>query len=113
MKIIFLVITVFILSACTIETTEKTGPDGSWWLGGDDGGVFVKVTDDENKTDDLYHGTIYFDSNQQIWYQGPLRLVGKIKFSPENREQYLFWDGEKLHLQETSYLEPTEPIPLL
>lgn len=44
----------FLLSSCTIETEEKTGPDGSWWLGGDDGGVFVNILEDGNPEDDRY-----------------------------------------------------------
>jgi hypothetical protein len=112
MKTIFLSV-IFLIVACSVETVEKTGPDGSWWLGGDDGGVFVKVTDDENFNDNMYTGAIYFDGTQKIWYKGPLRLVGNIQFSPENRAQYLFWDGEKLHLKDAAYLEPTQPIPQL
>jgi hypothetical protein len=100
-----------LIAACSVETVEKTGPDGSWWLGGDDGGVFVKITDDENLNDNMYIGAIYFDGTQKIWYKGPLRLIGSIQFSPANREQYLFWDGEKLHLKDSAYLEPTHPIP--
>lgn len=103
----------FLLSSCTIETDEKAGPDGSWWLGGDDGGVFVNIQEDSNPDDNLYQGVIYFDNNQEIWYKGEFELVGNIKFSPENREQYVFWDGEKLHLLDSSYLQPTQPIPPL
>lgn len=112
MKIILAIIAT-LLFACAFEKVEKSGPDGSWWLGGDDGGVFIKVIDDHNFHDKLYVGAIYFDSNHKIWYRGPMRLVGDIDFVPENREQYLFWDGEKLHLNESSYLEPMQPIPPL
>lgn len=111
-RILFLIF-ITCLSACSFETIEKAGPDNSWWLGGDDGGVFVKITDDANSNDKIYNGAIYFDSTQKVWYKGPFRLVGGIQFSPESRDQYLFWDGEKLHLRDSSYLEPTEPIPPL
>lgn len=103
----------FFLASCTIETEEKSGPEGSWWLGGDDGGVYIKIQEDSNPNDNLYQGAIYFDGNQSVWYKGEFKLVGNIKFSPENHAQYQFWDGEKLHLVESSYLEPTQPIPPL
>ncbi len=112
LRLLFLVLIANLL-ACSLETVEKTGPDNSWWLGGDDGGVFVKITDDANPNDKIYNGAIYFESNEKIWYKGPFRLQGGIQFSPEHRDQYLFWDGEKLHLRDSSYLEPTEPIPPL
>lgn len=103
----------FALSACSIETEEKNGPNGSWWLGGDDGGVFVRIWDDENKNDKLYQGEIYFENTQKIWYQGKFQLVGDLNFTIEDRAQYQFWDGEKLYLIESSYLEPTSAIPTL
>lgn len=92
---------------------EKLGPDGSWWLGGADGGVFIKIEEDANPNDRLYQGTIYFDGSEKIEYKGEFKLVGDIKFSPDKHVQYQFWDGEKLHLQESSYLQPTESIPKL
>lgn len=109
-KLIFFL---FLLSACSVETEEKAGPNGSWWLGGADGGVFVRIQDDGNPDDDIYQGEIYFDHTQKIWYQGKFQLVGKLKFELENHAQYQFWDGEKLYLIESSYLEPIAPIPPL
>lgn len=49
-----------ILYACSVEKVEKLGPENSWWLGGIDGGVFVKITDDARLDDDIYSGVIYF-----------------------------------------------------
>lgn len=109
----FVYLLMLALSSCSLEVKEKTGPDGSWWLGGADGGVFIKMEDDAIPNDRLYQGIIYFDSSKKICYQGEFKLVGNIKFSPENHQQYQFWDGEKLHLTESSYLQPTGPIPEL
>ncbi len=78
-----------------------------------DGGVFVDIKDDNNRNDATYYGTIYFDSDKTIWYQGPFKLVGNINFQVDNHEQYSGWDGERLHLQDSSYLEAVNPIPLL
>ena len=90
----------FLLTACTFEQAPPMqGPDGSWWLGGANGGAFVKIEDDENRNDLIYKGTIYFDSDQSIWYRGPFKLVGNAKFAPDKHELYEAWDGERLHLQ--------------
>ncbi|MFD1215132.1 hypothetical protein [Microbulbifer celer] len=100
-----------ILTACSLEKVPATGPDGSWWVGGSDGGVFVKITDDDNPSDKFYTGTIYYEYDQSVWYRGVFKLVGDIEFSPEKRDQYLAWDGERLHLTGSSYLEATEDFP--
>jgi hypothetical protein len=99
------------VAACTIETEEKVGPENTWWLGGVDGGVFIKIQDDKVPNDKVFEGKIYFQEGDKIWYQGRFELHGSLAFEPENHKQYLVWDGEKLHLKESSYLEPLDPIP--
>jgi len=114
MKILLIILLVLVIGACTTESnTAPQGPEGSWWLGGADGGVFVDIKDDNNRNDAIYYGTIYFDSDKTIWYQGPFKLVGNINFQVDNHEQYSGWDGKRLHLQDSSYLEAINPIPLL
>ena len=105
---------VYLLGACTIDSgPPKQGPEGSWWLGGADGGAFVNIKEDANPDDRIYAGTIYFDSDMTVWYSGPFRLVGDIEFLPDNHELYIYWDGERLHLENNSYLEAVNPIPQL
>ncbi len=58
----------------------------------------------------IYYGTIYFDSDNQIWYQEPFKLVGKLKFDVDNHDQILGWDGQRQYLKESSYLEAMNPI---
>ncbi len=114
MKNAILFLLVIVCTACTSEPgLVPEGPEGSWWLGGDDGGVFISIKDDDNPNDRIFIGTIYFDTDNTVWYQGPLRLVGNIKFAANNRDLYLFWDGNRLHLKESSYLEAVNPIPQL
>ena len=51
------------LLSCTMGSGERVdpiGPPGSWWVGGDDGGVFVDVRDDGSPDDSVYIGTICF-----------------------------------------------------
>ena len=98
---------------CETESEPKAGPNGSWWVGGADGGAFVLVKDDGNPNDDLYTGAIWFDQDQSLWYEGPLRLVGKTSINPDDRTQYLGWDGERLHLDGGAWLEAVEPVPPL
>jgi hypothetical protein len=114
MKTFFITLLLLIISACTSEI-QKTpqGPAGSWWLGGADGGVFVDIKNDNNKNDRKYYGTIYYDADQAIWYQGPFQLIGNLEFNVDDHQQYIGWDGEKLHLKASSYLEPLNPIPPL
>lgn len=114
MKIFLLALLLLITNACTTETqTTLQGPDGSWWLGGADGGVFVDIREDNIKNDRKYYGTIYYDADQTVWYQGPFQLIGNLEFNIDDHQQYIGWDGEKLHLKAASYLEPVNPIPPL
>lgn len=108
-KLVILV-SVLILISCSSEELAQTGPNGSWWVGGDDGGVFINIIDNENTTDQIYTGTIYFEHDQSIWYQGKFKLIGDIKFSPDDHSLYQGWDGERLHLINAAYLEAVEPI---
>ncbi|MCK4709371.1 MAG: hypothetical protein KAU21_12200 [Gammaproteobacteria bacterium] len=114
MRSILIIILFSIIGACSSEKISvPQGPEGSWWLGGADGGVFVNITDDQNINDDLYIGTIYFDADQAIWYQGPFKLIGDLKFQVNDHSQFLAWDGENLYLKESSSLKAVNPIPQL
>ena len=114
MRNLLISIFIVIVSACTAEKySAPQGPDGSWWLGGADGGVFVEIKDDNNVHDNIYTGIIYFDADQTIWYEGPFKLVGNLNFSVDNHDKYLAWDGERLYLEESSYLEAINPVPPL
>ena len=113
-KLILVLLSSLIATACSIEQdAPKTGPEGSWWLGGADGGAYIKIEENKNKNDDLYQGIIFFDHDKTVWYRGPFKLIGDITFSVENHDLYLFWDGERLHLQESSYLQAVNPVPPL
>lgn len=114
MKLISPILLVILLSCCSIENAPPaSGPNDSWWLGGDDGGVFIKIVDDENTADRIYTGVIYYDTDQSIWYKGKFELIGTLDFSPEDHTAYLFWDGADLHLRDSSRLRPLAEIPEL
>lgn len=103
--------------SCGIETADETppaGPDGSWWTGGADGGVFVDVREDENPNDNIYYGTIYYEHDNSIWYQGQLQLEGAVEsFNPRDKSAYEGWDGNTLYLVNGQHLEAIEPIPTM
>jgi hypothetical protein len=101
---------VCVISSCSSEFNQAVGPEGSWWVGGVDGGVFIAVEDDDTPSDGIYFGTIYYDSDHSIWYRGRLKLNGSLNFKPEDKEVYLGWDGERLLLVESSYLQAIDPI---
>ncbi len=112
LKLVIL-LSALMLMSCSSEELVLAGPNGSWWVGSDDGGVFINIIDDEIATDKIYTGTIYFDNDQSIWYQGKLKLIGNIEFSPDNHTLYQGWDGERLLLTNAAYLEAIEPFPEL
>ncbi len=97
----FLLLT--ILFACDIQHEEvqapprpESVPATALWIGGPDGGVFVKVS--MTKVKNIYFGTIYFDSNGEICYQGPFRYTGDDAFEVDDKSSYSGWDGDYLFL---------------
>ena len=113
MKYITIIIAILI-SGCTPSQEPKEGPNGSWWVGGLDGGNFIKITDDENPNDAIYQGFIYYDNEQQtLSYSGRFKLVGNLQFDPNNKDLYLGWDGDSLHLKEGSYLKAIDEFKKL
>jgi hypothetical protein len=113
-KLLTVLFLYLITTACnTQQEAAKKGPEGSWWLGGADGGAYIKIEEDNNTHDKLYQGVVFFEYDKTVWYRGPFKLVGDIKFTVDNHDLYLFWDGEKIHLQQGSYLEAVKPVPPL
>lgn len=109
-KIFYSIIFVFAITACSEKpTTTLNGPEGSWWTGGADGGVFVMIKDDDNDTDNIYLGTIYYEHDKSIWYQGKFKYSKKTTFNYKNKKLYDGWDGEKLFLTDSSYLIAIDP----
>jgi len=67
-------------------------------------GAYIKITEDKILNDRFYLGVIFFDQDKTVWYRGPFKLVGDTKFSIDDKNSYLFWEGELLHLKQNSYL---------
>ena len=113
-KLIIILFLYLFTTACSVEHDQaKKGPENSWWLGGADGGAYIKIEEDNNINDNLYQGVVFFEHDKTVWYRGPFKLIGDLEFTIDNHDLYLFWDGERIHLQQGSYLEAVNPIPPL
>ena len=109
--LICLLITSAFLIACEqYKAPDPDGPNGSWWVGGVDGGVYIYIEDDKNTKDNIYLGTIYYDSDKSIWYRGKLKYSKNSTFDYKNKNLYSGWDGERLFLKDNSYLTAIEKI---
>lgn len=114
MKYLLVLTLILLVSACSVEEVPSPpGPDGSWWLGGAGGGVFLLIEQARSTSTANYTGTIYFEGDQQVWYSGDFELVDQSSFDPADKSQYQFWDGELLHLSAGGFLRPIGEIPPL
>jgi len=100
----------FSLASCTQGQSVHPRPDSvpklAFWVGGEDGGVFVLVREAAGKTD-TYQMSIYNDRTGKALYDGLAKLSprgGSINI----RDPKLFsgWDGEKMLLTDGRSLEP-------
>jgi len=105
------IVVIVFLSACSENqyVPEQEGPNGSWWVGGIDGGVYVFIEDDANTQDNNYQGVIYYEFDKTVWYQGKFEYNGKLPLDYKNRNIYDGWDGENLFLKDKSILKAINP----
>ena len=82
------------------------GPDGSWWLGKEDKGVYIYIEDNGNAQDRLYKGVIYSGSDETVLYEGEFDYSKHTPLDFENRSIYSRWDGKRLYLKDNSFLKP-------
>lgn len=110
-----LLILAFLLSGCDVQSNadpaqppEKPSsvPDEAIWVGGADGGVFVKLS--ETARNDLYTGSIYRGHSGEVWYQGRFEYTGDEAFDPDKPSNYESWDGTVLHLNNQESLAAIE-----
>jgi len=79
-------------------------PADAFWVGGPDGGVFVRLErtpgDKGNLSGKIYH------PDGELWYAGPLvpRPPG-TSVDPARHDQFDGWDGERLLMTEGRWLE--------
>ena len=93
----------FTSSGCRIESDTSPPrpaglPDDAVWVGGSDGGVFVRLASERD--DQTYSGTIYHPDGE-VWYQG--RLVASSHTRADKRftvSDAAAWDGTQLLLND-------------
>jgi len=84
-------------------------PAQAVWVGGPDGGVFVILerTKDRRGT---FTAKIFYDDGQ-LWYAGllaPAPRDGAADIDPDQHDQFVGWDGERLLLSDGRSLEPVK-----
>lgn len=88
---------------CTSEAVDPprpaTLPREAFWIGGADGGAFVRLA--KAKTAGEYAGAVYREDGS-VWYEGRFVLEPPNAASVEPGEQADFtgWDGTQLLLSE-------------
>jgi hypothetical protein len=75
-------------------------PSEAFWIGGADGGVFVRLAASEAAAD-AYSGAIYHPDGS-LWYEGRFRLepVGSAPFEADDHERLTGWDGTQILLDD-------------
>ena len=112
-KFILLIFSFTLIACEQYQAPDSNGPNGSWWVGGADGGVYVFIEDDINSTDNIYQGTIYYDSDKTVWYKGKFEYNINMPLNYKNKKLYSGWDGERLFFIDNSYLKAINKIPAL
>lgn len=81
------------------------GPNGSWWVGKPDKGVYVYMEDNDDPTDRIYKGIIYSGTDESIIFEGEFDYSLHTIIDYQNSELYYRWDGERLYLRDNSFLK--------
>lgn len=82
-------------------------PVSAFWIGGDDGGVFVILEKVKASPKEVYFSEIYNDQTGEILYKGQLVLYppGQLQIEYKNPHLFSGWDGEALHLKDGRLLK--------
>lgn len=98
----FLVILMFV-TGCAVESDAPPRPANlpkeAFWLGGADGGAFVRLARAEAA--DGYVGAVYREDGS-IWYEGRFVLdpPNAAPVDPDDHADFTGWDGTQLLLRE-------------
>ena len=90
------------LTACDFSG----GPNGSWWVGTPEKGVYVYMEDNDNTEDRIYKGVIYSGEDESVIFEGNFEYSRHTIVDFENTELYTKWDGKRLYLIDNSFLKP-------
>jgi hypothetical protein len=80
-------------------------PDEALWVGGVDGGVFIRLEGVPDNAS-LYRAWIYADSSGEVLFEGPLALEPRThpRLNLHDADAFSGWDGENLHLSDGAKL---------
>lgn len=96
----------FSLFAVLLACDFSAGPNGSWWVGTEEKGVYAFIEDNGNAQDRIYKGVIYSGSDETVLYEGEFDYSKHTPIDIENRSIYSRWDGQRLYLKDNSFLKP-------
>lgn len=85
----------------TTEAPERptSVPEDAFWVGGLDGGSFIRVTSESSDRNVIF-AEIYNDDTGDIEYSGPMNYSGQgsIPETITDPSFFIGWDGNALHL---------------
>ena len=88
-------------------------PNDTFWVGGPEGGTFIRLQKHSDTPERVYDAWIYNDRSGGLWYSGRLVLSGPREPEPDLTQPDTFqgWDGERLHLSDGRTMEKAVRSP--
>ncbi len=110
---------VFFVLQIEVETIEVKSevpvkpagiPESAFWVGGIDGGDFIEINETDKSNKGLYYVRVYNDYTGEIEYDGEMKYSNSLDISGKinNPENYQGWDGDKIILNDMTYLQVYE-----
>jgi hypothetical protein len=102
--LLFALVAVTSVYACGPRDAEPSRPANlpadAFWLGGPDGGVYVRVQRVAGTDPRLYSGAVYHPDGA-VWYEGEFLLepAAAQLVEPSDTAAFLGWDGTQLLLE--------------
>jgi hypothetical protein len=102
--IVFALVAVTSVYACGPRDAESSRPANlpadAFWVGGPDGGVYVRVQRAAGTDPRLYSGAVYHPDGA-MWYEGEFLLepAAARPVEPSDSAAFLGWDGTQLLLE--------------
>ncbi len=101
MKSLVLAVCVILVSACD----SSSGPNGSWKVGKDNSAVYVFIEENDSTDDRIYKGRVYSVVDESVIFEGNFDYSRHTPIDYSNSEIYMNWDGERLYLNDNSFLK--------
>ncbi|SDD71598.1 hypothetical protein [Rhodospira trueperi] len=94
----------------SFDTSERPWPAhvpaNAAWVGGADGGVYVRIERFPDDPPDLYRGCVYHETAPWLAYRGFFSLERNGPYSPD-QDPLTAWDGTRLYFGERGILKAT------